>query len=398
MKKAGDFKVLFLAMIFGALIISYLVFQGKIERFSIVILTIYGLIFLKNRKNVNARYGSIVIIGTLLGIILCNYSLFFFEYELNIKKEPISIQEPLDTAILLVFNGEPEKYDLPIFIHNLNRKGQIKNKVLAPFALFKYKRIYERVGISRYNDMSKSISSKLSNQLDHGYDVFVSYMYNKPYYKEVINQKIIKGNYGKIIIVPVYTMESKDYVRITNELEMEMLYQKNRMLKFMDPLWDSEKIPQSMAKDIYRSIPVSEKNNIGIILMGQGFGSINKENIEPKVINQERLFMEKIKKCLVENGLEDRRIKFITSYPKDEEIKNALAELQQYGVATIFIVGTNDITDKLQDQYAIQKIIRKFKGIEETNVKYIKGWGNNNSVVQELEFRIRLINVGKWNE
>lgn len=338
------------------------------------------------------------IAGTLLGIILCNYGLFFFEYEMNVKKEPISMDESLDTAILLVFDGEPERYDLPIFIHNLNRKEQIQDKILTPFILFQYKRIYENVGISRYNDMSKNISARLSDQLDHGYDVFVSYMYNKPYYKEVINQKILKENYKKIIIAPVYAMESKDYTRITKELEMEMLYQKNSRVKFMGPLWDSEKIPKSIAKDIYRNIPSSGKNDIGIVLMGQGFGSIRKENIEPKAMNQERLFMGKIKKFLVESGVEDRRVKLVASYPKDEEIKNVLAELQQYGVATIFIVGTNDITDKLKDQYAIQKIMKKFKGIEETNVKYIKGWGNSEAVVQELEFRIRLMNVQKWHE
>ncbi|TCO79320.1 ferrochelatase [Marinisporobacter balticus] len=385
MKIIENMKIFFLPIIFTVFIIGYFVSFGFFERFSIVMLTIFSYTFFKNVKSVKIRSLCIGITGMIIGAILCSYGLFFFKYENDNKKEPINMDENINTAVLLVFDGEPEKYDLSILLKNMHRNNGVGHKICIPFRLYGYKSVYEHVGISKYNDISKRVGEKIATHLEGDYDVYVSYLNNTPYYKEVLNGEIRKENYKKMIVAPIFLTESVDYKYVVNELEMENLYTPKTRIKFMPPLWDSEKIVNEIVKDVCNMD--TRKNEVGIVLMGNRDG-----------MNQNRVFREKIKKQLVHNGYVDRKIKCIGISPDDTQIKNILGELQQYGVAKILLIGVNDIVDKVKDQYEIEEIIKKFKDAEDTDIKYMKGWGENDGMIEELEFRIRVMNVEEWDE
>ncbi|QXM05800.1 CbiX/SirB N-terminal domain-containing protein [Crassaminicella indica] len=394
MKAIENLKVLFLSIVFSIFSICYLVSFGFLERLSVAILTIFFCIFIKNIKKVKLSYICTVLCGMIVGILLCNYVLFFFEYKEECKNEFIYKEENENTAVLLVYDGEPERYDLPILLKNMNRKYSLKENIFLPLRLYRYKRVYEKVGISRYNYISRSIGQKLSNHLDDGYDIYISYLNNKPYYEEVFYEKVLKQKYKKIIIVPVFLTESINYKNIVHKLEMDHLYNRKNILKFMNPLWNGEKIIKSIVQEACNED--GEKKEMGIILIGSMDIMVNKD-IEPKAVNQQRLFMEKIKKGLIKNGFEERKIKFLRQNLNDSEINNILGELQQYGVGKILFIGIDDILDKIENQYKIEKSIEKIKRTEELDIKYMKGWGESDLVIEELEFRIRLLNVEKWN-
>lgn len=388
--------MLFWSIIFAIFIICYLVSFGMLERFSIVMITLFIYIYINKMKKIDMKCHCIVFTGIILGIILCSYSLYFFEYKNDIKKEPSAMSENENTAVLLVFDGEPERYNLSILLKNMDTKDNLKNKIYAPFRLYQYKRAYEYIGISKYNDISKRLREKLLNHLDEGYDVYVAYLNNKPYYKETIYKRVIKENYSKVIVVPIFLTESMDYKRTVYTLEMENLYTSNGMLKVMSPLWDSEKIAKSIVKQACKIN--AKKNEIGIILIGRDAASMNEKNFDAKVMNQEQAFMEKTKTFLIENGFENRKIKFTGLDFHDLEIKNVIGELQQYGVGKILLIGVNDIIDKIENQYKLERLIEKLKSTEDIDIHYIKGWGESDLLIEELEFRIRLMNVEKWDQ
>lgn len=395
MKIIGNVKIFFLSMLFTAFIICYLVSFGLLEKFSIVVLTIFLCVFFKRIKKLNISAVCTGIIGMLLGMILCNYGLFFFEYKEECKKERINMDQNVNTAILLIFDGEPERYDLSILLKNMHRNSRKVDDLVTPLRIYGYKSAYEHVGISKYNHTSKRIGVKLSERLEGYYDVYISYLNNRPYYKEVFNGKIRKENYKKTIVVPVFLTESINCKYFINELQMGNLYTNRNMFKFMPPLWDSEKIVKGIVKDACNTD--TKKKEVGIILMGR-LKDIDKKRLDTKEINQECLFMEKIKEELIANGYEDRKIKFIGANPQAKEIKNMLGEIRQYGVTKILIIGVNDIVDKVQNQHKLEKLIRKLKATEEMDIIYMNGWGENDSIIEELEFRIRLMNVENWNE
>jgi uncharacterized membrane protein YwzB len=390
---AREFKLLFSSMITGMIMIGYLVFVGTIETISIVLLTIIIYSFLKKRKNISFRYLSIVIVGIILGILLSSCGLSFLRYENHFKKETVNQNVHGNVAVLLVFSGEPERYDLPILLKNMYT-DQLFRKITLPFQLHQYKRAYESIGMSSYDAISNRIALKLSYQLDEGYDIFIGYMNNKPYYREVMQGEII-GNYKNVIVAPVYLTESKDYTKIMHDLEMETFLIKDTLVKFIPPLWDSEKITKSVADNLCKISETYNSKEIGIVLTDQDFEKSNKKDLQSKIMNQERLFMERIKTLLIENNFESRKIKFASLHLGDSEIVKLIEELQEYGVTKIILVGINDISDRIVDRYRIKKLIHQLK-LEETEVDYINGWGENDLVIDELEYRVRLLNVEGW--
>ncbi|WP_231701892.1 ferrochelatase [Crassaminicella thermophila] len=258
-----NIKTFFLSIIFAIFILCYFVSFGMLERFSIIMITLFIYTYIRNIKKITMKCHCTVFTGIVLGIILCSYILFFFEYKNDIKKEPSTISKNENTAVLLLFDGEPERYDLPVLLKNMHTNDNLKNRIYIPFRLYQYKRAYEHIGISRYNDISKNLREKLLKHLDEGYDVYVAYLNNKPYYKEIIYEKIIKENYSKVIVAPIFLTESKAYKRAVYDLEMENLYASNGMLKFMSPLWDSEKTAKSIVKQVCKIN--SKKNEVGIV-------------------------------------------------------------------------------------------------------------------------------------
>ncbi|QZY57196.1 hypothetical protein [Crassaminicella profunda] len=391
MKIIKNMKALIFAIVFSIFIICYLVSFGFLERLSIVILTIFVCIFIKNIKKVNFVQFCTGICGMIVGFLICSHVLFFFEYKNEGKKESIYTETNENTAVFLVYDGEPERYDIPILLKNMNRKHSLKENIFLPLRLYQYKRVYENVGISKYNDISRRIGQKLSDHLDHGYDIYVSYLNNKPYYKDVIYEKALREKYKKMIIAPIFLTESINYQYVVHELEMENLYTSKNLLKFMSPLWNGEKITKAIIKEVCKEN--DDKNEIGIVLMGNR----NDVDLGPKTVNQGRMFMENIKKELIKNGFEERKIKFTQQSLNDAEINKNLRELQQYGVGKILLIGMDDILDKIENQYKIEKLIKKIKGAEDVDIKYLKGWGESDFVIEELEFRIRLMNVEEWN-
>ncbi|WP_129596463.1 hypothetical protein [Anaerophilus nitritogenes] len=392
MEFSKSIENLCLSILFGILLIIYFVADSHIERISIVCITILVYTFVKDIKIKNMYSLSIVIVGMIIGLFIGGYTLYTFEYEHKDQSENISIEKNQNTAVLLIFDGEPMRYNIPMLLHNINRKPNIKDKLLMPYALYSYKRIYEEAGISRYIDTTQRIHRELKNRLDHGYDVYISCLNNTPYYSQMV-QLIIKGNYEKIVVAPVFLTETKDYEYIVHTLEVENLYKTNDQIKFIPPLWDSEKIPRSIAKKLVNT--EYKKVETGIILMGSVFEKMDR-SINPKAIQQERVFMDKIKEELISSGYEERKIKFVQMRSKKEEIEDSIQQLQQYGVGKIFLIGVDDIIDKIEDQHYIKDFIKE-KNTESIDFEYIKGWGNTNEVIEELEFRIRLMNVDDWS-
>lgn len=385
----NNMKAFIYSILFSGFFVGYLVCADIIETCLLIILTMFIYIFAKNIKKVDLGYFCTVITGILIGCVLSSYGLYFLEYKDEYKDELIHVEKKSSTAVLLIYEGEPKRYDIPILLENIKREGGIKSKIVTPFKLYKYKKAYDHLGTSRYRKISKKISEEVSKHLDEGYDVFNAYLNDRPSYETIMKEKIIEGNYEKIIAVPVFLTESDNYKLIFSELEK--LSMKDCKLKIMTPLWNSEKMVKFFTREVCRN-DESERRQMGIILVGEN--DKNRKGIEIKTLKQQKLFAEKIRNALVGNGFKRSQIKFTKVTPSDLDIKETIEELQQFGVHKILLLGINDLVDKIENQYEIDRVMAKFK---DTEIEYIKGFGESELFVDELEFRIRLINIEKWN-
>ena len=108
--------------------------------------------------------------------------------------------------------------------------------------------------------------------------------------------------------------------------------------------------------------------------------------------------MEELKSIFVANGFEDRKIKSAALHALKREIFQRTEELQQYGVEKIYVVSAMNIEEKIDIQYKIEKLMKKLNRSKGIEMEHIKGWGLEEMFVEELEYRIRMMNVEIWLE
>ncbi|KXG75918.1 hypothetical protein [Thermotalea metallivorans] len=386
-------KEMLLAILFGMALMGYLVLYGKTERLSIVLLSVLILQFMRSWRKIHWLYCSRIFMGMVVGIFLGYYGLFTMIEEGSFEDQLPGFRNRENTGVLLIFEGEPEKYNLPMLVNSLKKERKGIEKVYIPIKLYQYKRAYEKQGISRYNEKASQIRDKLRDLLAPHYDVFISYISCMPYHYEVMEQMILKENYGKVIIVPVSLSKTVEQIGGAEGNLVKHLFTSKAILRYSEPLWNSEKIAKSVVKRIGDLNENADINHAGIILMGKESAHGNQQIMEPNHIKQELLFMEKIKKMLVNQGFDQRKIIGLEIYEDKKAIKNAVHGLQQYGVGKIYMVAIGVFWDKIENQSRMDRIIKEIKREENVKICYIEGWGVEDLLIEELENRIRLLNV-----
>jgi len=337
-----------------------------------------------------------VILGIFFGFLAGSYGLFFFEYQADESDIRLDVQKKENTAVLLLFEGEPDTYDLPLFLKNISQTNNFIDKIQAPFQLYQYKKAYEKMGGSRYTDISRETGNSLSEHLNYGYDVFWGYISNKPYYDEVFKQKILKANYQKIIIAPIDIKEPFNYQKIIQVVERESAAFPDAAFKIMPPLWDGF-TAASLVEKVYTLNHSVEPSETGVILLNSMKPEdFSKPHSDPFVQGQS--FMKELKSVFVANGFEGRKIKFAALHSFKKEILQKTEELQQYGVKKIYVISAMNMEEKIDIQYKIEKFMKKLKRSKGIEMEHIKGWGFEEAFVEELEYQIRMMNVGTWLE
>ena len=388
-------SVLVLSMVLGILVVLCFISTGMMERLLIIGITLLIVYFLKNARKYTIKIWIILFVGLVVGTQIVSYSLNLVNIE---KQESYDNLNPsAEIAILLIYPGEPQHYDLIETVGIIKRRIPLIKAFSFPFHLLRNKIAYEKMGISRYNEISKKIRDQLSLDLDQGYDVYMAYYYTQPDYKSFLNEVFEEKAYKKIIIAPVYLSESKEYLEMVREIEIQNSSRREIQIKYVSPLWESEKITKGILHQINEMNMTQNKTDLGIVLTDLRMND-NIQKYDLNARNQERVFMERIKLLLVEGGYEERKIKLSDFHDTSKALAEPIAELQQYGVSNIYIIGINDIWCFINENYKVQRIINKMKDKYDLKLFYVEGWGLEKWVVEELEFRIRFLNVQGWND
>ncbi len=392
-------KNIFFSIIFGIILTFCIISVGNLERIAIAIVSLMLGFFIYSIKKQSFKGCCLMLVGVLIGFQLLSISLYCLDIDetesFKVYLDKINKNSSEDVAVLLVFKGEPERYSMSTILDSIQEKTTLLNTYSIPLKLFKFKRAYEWTGVSRYNEHSVNIGESLSQHLGNGYDVYMSYCRGKPSLTSVFNNYIVDKEYNRLIIVPVFLSEDRDYINIAKEVERLDFHNSKIQIKSLNTLFDSVKIVRGLIQEINSKSIEADKNNLGFLITDLSLGdSENEFNAKSK--NQEALFTEEIKNKLVEMGYEERKIKFANFKNEREGIRQRIIELQQYGVSSFYIIGINDIYNSVEEGYKVGKIISNIEKKEDINISYIEGWGLNNWLIDELEYRIRIFNTQEW--
>lgn len=388
-----DIQLFLVSFICGFSGLCAMIYNGTAERLSMFFIGLFCSCIGVNYKRWNLKDLSIMVSSLLFGFFIAGWIILSVESRDVSKLYPKGFKGENQTAVLLILRGEEERYNVAALLEKMEHERRLFNRLYSIAMLYQYKRAYERVGISRYTDKSREIYDKLGKLLDVNYDIYLSYLDGDASYKRVLENKFAGRSYEKIIVVPVVLSESSAYLNLIHDLNQYSLQVPNSRIKFAQPLWNSEKLTRGIVLQVEAQAEGYDNANMGIILVSSTKVEKRNEKKSAAGLKEEMLFLENLKRQLVRGGYEDRKIKLVAGYLPASSIKNSVEELQQYGVREICIITVNDVVDDVRNIAHTEKIIKRLKDDVEFEIEYIKGWGASDQLIEEIENRVRLLNV-----
>ncbi len=393
MKKLIFLKELLLSFAFGSSILIYLVFLGTYEKAAIAFISVLTYRFITKRKQVDWCYYRRNVISVLVGMVMAYLVVGCLSIQESHDIGLNNVTNRENVAVLLVFDGESVRYNVPLAFKNYREEKKGIGEITIPLKLYHYKKAYEELGISRYQEKATIIQQKLGRLLAPQYNVYISYAEAKPYYHEVMDQIILKENYDKVIVQPISIGESLEEIAKGNRMMMPYLIRSKTMVRHGDSLWNSEKIAKAIVERIMGEDQEKAVGDIGIVLMASSNMKTSQIEIGTKNMRRELLFMDKIKSLLIKQGIESRKVITLDMVSSDKVLEGAVQQLRVYGVGKIYLTSVHDFLDKIENQAYIHKFMREVEDQQGIDMEYIDGWGVENLVIEELENRIRLLNV-----
>lgn len=393
MTKGVALKHFLLSLMYGMAIFIYLTFQGTYEKIAIVFMSVWTYVLIINPNKGNWHYYHRMIIGIFMGMFIAYFGFGSMPMENQMDEQLQGRRNNENIAVLLVFDGESATYDVALALHSHRKEITGIKEITIPLKLYQYKKSYEHLHISRYQEKATQIQEKLIELLAPHYDVYISYAEARPYYYEIMDQIILIESYDKVIVQPISIGESLEEIAAGNDKIMPFLIRSKSMVRHGNSLWDSEKIAKAVVKRVVGMEQETTMGDIGIILMAGGDVQGNQSQNWAKNMRKELLFMERVKTYFMQQGIESRKVITLDVVKGEKSLDEAVQQLRLYGVGKIYLTSIHDFLDKIENQSYIRKFIKKVEQQQGIDMKYIDGWGTEDLVIEELESRIRLLNV-----
>ncbi len=385
---------LFLFVFFSVLFLSY----DNPYDYIFLIISLYGLIRLAKNKDKIKSFKMLIIVFIFI-IIFYGLSILFLyiqNYEMKlIKNNNVKIKS--ETAVLLVYKGECNKYNLPIQIRNIVLTSSKVDIIKTPFILYNNKIKFKAIGKSNYSESTKKMCNDVQTNLSNGYKVYCSYLYNKDYLEEVVF-RIANDGYRRIIIVPMLLTDDDILNNIKSRVDSLKLYNLNIEVKYTNTFWDSERIAGVYLKKIWSNVNRKDISNIGILLIGKGQKEYGSEMMI-KSYKQDLMFRNKIKKYLIGNfKFEENKIRLCWKDKIQPDYIYEIRNLLEYGVAEILCIYIDPSATNLDCFNIKNKILRKIELPEGVKVRIIDGMLVEDGLLNEINTRVEFTNLQKWQE
>lgn len=377
-----------MGMMISILFLIALISNGLIER---ALWILFFLILQYGIKKINSRKAiKYLIFGLVLGYSLVIMALPLFKPKIENENIATNYIENQNLAVILVFQDEPSRYNIPQLIKKETEELKIFKHLALPFNLFRQKLIYEKTSTSdiHYN---KALQRRLNSYYENQYKFYSAYIYKEPYLEEIL-YKVMREGHGRIIVSPVMLTEERDYNQIQRIVQQINPQQYKIQVKATMPLWNSDDIAVSCVEWINGYIPDEKRNKVGILIRGSGYYEGMENN---QYVKQEILFREKVKDGLLEEGYNEKQIRM--SFNNENRIVRELNELMLKGVSDIYVFQGASLYDDPFDIYKIKRILDKVDKPQRVTLTYISGWQHEEGVYKEIRNRINLLTLQNWN-
>lgn len=322
----------------------------------------------------------------LIGYLIIIGFLWAIKYRLSSEDHIFRNENYGTKAVILVVEGEPENFHLPMAIKNtLNHTGLYQIPIL-PFLLYSQKLDYEKVESFAPYTNAIDLQQQFENLLSNKFNIYVTYTRKSPYLQEGLRNAIMDGN-QKVIVTPLLITEDESYNTTIEYCNTINTTSHQVLLSNTPPLWNSDGIALLYVSKINQAVGNNNLQRIGVIMLGsEGY-----TNSSDTSTQQEQLLREKIKTLLIDEGYINYQLK--EAEINQGDIKKEIEELMEYGVSNILLINTHSFYETIQQQV---EIINSIEAIEDSSnivIKKINITVTEPEVTYEAAKRINLLNM-----
>ena len=372
---------------------AYLIYEEPRESLSLV-LSVYFILKILNRKKENDDYyrslkKDKIIFYRFLAIALSYVLVQVFisfnmqEIDLNIEQNYIDREEK---AILLVYEGEAEKYNLNTQTRNISLNGSIFKKINKILALNDSKRFYNKIGKSDYRKKVGLVKDKLSKVIDkEKYTTYVGYLNDSKHVKETLVE-IVNDGHREVIVVPIFIKNDKYYKAIKKTIDEMQLFNKEVSIKYTESFGISEGLVEGYMEKIDSEINEVNLSSTGIILIGSGE--------EP--LEEELLFRGKVEEYLHKFlKIENNKIKKAWFSNTKPGYLDEIKDLLELGVSDIIIIYTEPGLTNRDNHEIYRNISKNISFPEGVKTKIIDGFLTEDKLIEEIKKQIEILEIIK---
>lgn len=383
---------IFFLVFFGLL---YFVYEEPKESVFLVLSSITATLIIRNRDRLLSNKKFItILIYIILSYIISIAFIFSRGYKMELYLNGLE-QKNKGKAVMLVYEGEAEKYNLKKSIANIKEDRNLKDIILSPFILWSKKRYYNELGKSDYKENTLKVKNQLQDLLSDEFKVYLSYIYDTTYVEEALIQ-IVNDGYRDVIICPVILSDGQNLSILKSRIEKMKLFKLNITVKYTESLWDSETIENSYEELISQHIDDDNPGNTGIVLVGEGQRGYRK-NKYLKGLKEDSMFRNRIKTKLAESyHLNENKIKTGWFNYIEPNYMDSINTILEYNLGKVLIIYTKPSVTNIENIIITQKIRSRPDIPEGVKVLIIDGFLKDSKFINELKNRIEFTNLQKW--
>lgn len=298
------------------------------------------------------------------------------------------------TAIILLAHGEPETYDPGAWIKQMKEFDEEGTPFIPypfrPIFFYNLREKYLVAGSSKHNleclQIMEQIQTYYRNKGDQKTKFYISYLENEPHPDAAVIQALNDGA-SKIILCNLFLTISSHTQEAINLIQPLNLKDYGVEISYTKPLYDSRTLQKLYIDAIKTSTQSSDKENIGVILVGHG-QPLEWDKKFYTQTQQEISFRMDILKQLVQEGYPAGNLQLAWMEFRPPSPKDAVKQLIQNNVKVVFYFSTIIGTESIHAKYDVPQLMNQIDIPSTMKLKQLTAFQDKTGIVKALVERI----------
>jgi protoheme ferro-lyase len=301
------------------------------------------------------------------------------------------------TAVIYLTHGEPETYDPIGWLNQFREFDEQKiafvPKLARPFFVYKLRKSYLQVGMSKHRQMHQRMLRSLEEAFrlegDETIRFYLSFLDDNPRPDTAVIQAL-NEEASRIVVAEVFVSVSNHTLEGKKLIEALQVDALGVPVCFTGPLWDSSTLHRMFVERANAHLAGMDKAKVGVLLVGHG----QPDEWDREFLTEtehEIAFRRSILDRLVEDGYRRENVSLAWMEFKKPKPKVMIEQFVNNGVEKVLYFSAAISADSIHSQYDVPELVEKAKVPDGFQLVNLGGWNDDPLVIQAIQLKIAAV-------